>query len=128
MAFVLFVMVGIGTYQGFAVRRNRENNNFGEAYKEAATVHYQAMSLATFFFFIGGTGGLNALLIMEKPILESTHATTGLISMLMLSIQAALSVAMNSVSELRTVHAYFGVATVTMLLAHFAFGVQLAVS
>eukprot|EP01041_Mallomonas_annulata_P012000 gene12000-25145_t len=128
MITVLFVMGSYGVYQGYLIKEGRNAKSFDESYKSAVSSHPNVMALMSTFFFIGSAGGLGSLILLDKPILESSHATTALIVLLMLPFQAFLSFAMNAFTQIRPLHVYFGVATMSALFIHFVTGMQLALS
>jgi hypothetical protein len=68
------------------------------------------------------------MLVMEKPIVESAHSATALLSFLMLAAQATISAGMGAVPALRTVHTYFGMATVAAVVLHMLTGLGLEFS
>ena len=93
MGTVLIVMGGIGTYAGYEIRKGngeRDDYFFTLEGKTVRDSHPLIMSLATFFFLLGGQGGLVLLLDQGKPILESTHALTAVAGLGLLALQALL--------------------------------------
>ncbi|CAN6290743.1 unnamed protein product [Urochloa humidicola] len=81
-----------------------------------------------FFFALGATGGVTALLTSDKPIFESPHAVTGVIGLALLTIQAILPKLFEGNPGLRTTHGLLGSGIMTLFLIHAAFGLQLGLS
>ena len=74
MGTVLIVMGGIGTYAGYEIRKGngaRDDYFFTLDGKTVRDSHPLIMGLASFFFLLGGQGGLVLLLDQGKPILDS---------------------------------------------------------
>jgi hypothetical protein len=131
MASVLLSMGVIGAYMGWQIRLgNGEEVNalsLGETLRQA---HPKIMGGAFFFFFLGGQGGLVLLDTQGQDILESPHAITALLSVVLLTIQAILPkfFATENGKVARDVHAYLGSATMVTLFAHLVTGVNLGLS
>uniref|UniRef100_A0A7N2L3Q5 Uncharacterized protein n=1 Tax=Quercus lobata TaxID=97700 RepID=A0A7N2L3Q5_QUELO len=56
----------------------------------AKDLHPKLLAGMFFFFALGATGGITALLTSDKPIFESPHAVTGLTGLALLTLQATL--------------------------------------
>jgi hypothetical protein len=131
MASVLLSMGVIGAYMGWQIRLgNGEEVNsltLGETIRQA---HPKIIGGAFFFFLLGGQGGLVLLDTQGQDILQSPHAVTALLSVVLLTIQAILPklFATENGQVARDVHAYLGSATMVALFAHLATGVNLGLS
>ncbi|XP_010530479.1 PREDICTED: uncharacterized protein LOC104807064 isoform X2 [Tarenaya hassleriana] len=86
MAVVLFAMGGYGTYLGFRIRYSDDI----EEKAKAKDLHPKLLGGMFFFFSLGATGGITALLTSDKPIFESPHAVTGFVGLGLLTIQTIL--------------------------------------
>ncbi|RZB72504.1 uncharacterized protein LOC114381049 [Glycine soja] len=124
MAVVLFAMGGYGTYLGFRIRYS---DNLEEKAK-AKDLHPKLLAGMFFFFALGATGGVTALLTSDKPIFESPHAVTGVIGLALLTIQTILPTLFEGNPGLRNVHGILGSGIMTLFLVHFALGLQLGFS
>eukprot|EP00565_Helicotheca_tamesis_P002088 CAMPEP_0185733160 /NCGR_PEP_ID=MMETSP1171-20130828/18570_1 /TAXON_ID=374046 /ORGANISM="Helicotheca tamensis, Strain CCMP826" /LENGTH=241 /DNA_ID=CAMNT_0028402801 /DNA_START=51 /DNA_END=776 /DNA_ORIENTATION=- len=131
MASVLLSMGVIGAYMGWQIRLGNGEDvtslTLGETIREA---HPKIIGGAFFFFLLGGQGGLVLLDFQGKTILESPHAMTALLSVVLLATQALLPklFASKNGQTARDVHAYLGSATMVALFAHLATGVNLGLS
>lgn len=129
MATVLFAMGGIGTYLGWQIRMgNGEDSYWFTLNKTAREMHPVVMGLATFFFLLGGQGGLVLLATQGKDILHSDHALTAFIGLGLLFIQALLPRLFDKTDAARTAHAFLGTATMGVLLLHAYNGLNLGMS
>lgn len=124
MAVVLFAMGGYGTYLGFRIRYSDDL----EEKAKAKDLHPKLLGGMFFFFALGATGGITALLTSDKPIFESPHAVTGVIGLALLTIQTLLPTLFEENPGLRNVHGILGSGIMTLFLVHFALGLQLAFS
>jgi len=131
MGSVLLSMGVIGAYMGWQIRLGNGGDvtalTLGETIREA---HPKIIGGAFFFFLLGGQGGLVLLDTQGQSILESPHAMTALLSVVLLSCQALLPTlfASEKGALARDVHAYLGSATMVALFAHLVTGVKLGLS
>ena len=131
MGSVLLSMGVIGAYMGWQIRLGNGEDvtplTLGETIREA---HPKIIGGAFFFFLLGGQGGLVLLDTQGKTILESPHALTAALSVAALATQAVLPklFATENGALARDVHAYLGTATMALLFAHLATGVNLGLS
>ena len=131
MASVLLSMGLIGAYMGWQIRFGNGDEvtplTLGETIREA---HPKIIGGAFFFFLLGGQGGLVLLDTQGKSILESPHAMTAVLSVVLLATQAVLPklFATENGKLARDVHAYLGSATMTVLFAHLVTGLNLGFS
>ncbi|CAL5350933.1 unnamed protein product [Camellia sinensis] len=124
VAVVLFAMGGYGTYLGFRIRFS----NDVEEKANAKDLHPKLLGGMFFFFALGATGGITALLTSDKPIFESPHAVTGLIGLTLLTIQTILPSLFEGNPGLQNVHGILGSGIMTLFLVHAALGLQLGLS
>ena len=121
----------IGAYMGWQIRLGNGEDvtplTLGETIREA---HPKIIGGAFFFFLLGGQGGLVLLDAQDKSILESPHAMTAVLSVVLLTAQALLPklFATENGALARNVHAYLGTATMAVLFAHMATGLNLGLS
>lgn len=131
MGSVLLSMGLIGAYTGWQIRLGNGEEvtplTLGETIREA---HPKIIGGAFFFFLLGGQGGLVLLDTQGKTILESPHALTAALSVAALATQALLPklFATENGALARDAHAYLGTATMALLFAHLATGVNLGLS
>lgn len=124
MAVVLFAMGGYGTYLGFRIRFSDDV----EEKAKAKDLHPKLLGGMFFFFALGATGGVTALLTSDKPIFESPHAVTGFIGLTLLTIQTIIPALFENNPGLRNVHGVLGSGIMTLFLVHAALGLQLGLS
>ncbi|KAL6907435.1 hypothetical protein ACP4OV_002474 [Aristida adscensionis] len=124
MAVVLFAMGGYGTYLGFRIKLSDDP----EEKAKAKDLHPKLLAGMFFFFALGATGGVTALLTSDKPIFESPHAVTGVIGLALLTIQSILPALFEGNPALRTTHGLLGSGIMTLFLIHAALGLQLGLS
>ncbi|KAL5981838.1 hypothetical protein ACLOJK_015904 [Asimina triloba] len=97
MAVVLFAMGGYGSYLGFRIRYSDDI----EEKAKAKDLHPKLLGGMFFFFALGATGGITALLTSDKPIFESPHAVTGFIGLSLLTIQTILPSLFEVIKEIQ---------------------------
>jgi len=124
MAVVLFAMGGYGTYLGFRIKLSDDP----EEKAKAKDLHPKLLGGMFFFFALGATGGVTALLTSGKPIFESPHAVTGIIGLALLTVQSLLPTLFEGNPGLRGAHGLLGSSIMTLFLFHAAFGLQLGLS
>uniref|UniRef100_A0ACD5TUD0 Uncharacterized protein n=1 Tax=Avena sativa TaxID=4498 RepID=A0ACD5TUD0_AVESA len=124
MAVVLFAMGGYGTYLGFRIKMSDDP----EEKAKAKDLHPKLLGGMFFFFALGATGGVTALLTSNKPIFESPHAVTGIIGLALLTVQSLLPTLFEGNPGLRGAHGLLGSSIMTLFLFHAAFGLQLGLS
>ncbi|XP_059462516.1 uncharacterized protein LOC132191494 [Corylus avellana] len=124
MAVVLLAMGGYGTYLGFRIRFSDD----GEEKAMAKDLHPKLLGGMFFFFALGATGGIMALLTSDKPIFESPHAITGIIGLSLLTIQTILPALFENNPGLRNLHGILGSGIMSLFLVHAALGLQLGLS
>lgn len=126
MGTVLCTMGVFGSYLGWAIRNGEGSTvgalTLGQTYSE---LHPKLMGAAVFFFFLGGQGGLVLNQVQGKPILDSTHATTAVLGLFLLAVQALLPLTFGSNANTRTAHAFLGSATMAVLFFHMMQGIAL---
>ena len=112
------------------VRRPKDTNVLTSGRDTSSSANCLVIGGAFFFFLLGGQGGLVLLDAQGKGILESPHAMTAVLSVALLATQALLPklFATENGALARNVHAYLGTATMAVLFAHLATGVNLGLS
>ena len=131
MGSVLLSMGLVGAFMGWQIRLGNGGEvtalTLGDTIREA---HPKIIGGAFFFFLLGGQGGLVLLDFQGKSILESPHAMTAALSVVLLGLQAVLPTLFKGENgqKFRDVHAYLGSATMVALFGHLATGVNLGLS
>ncbi|XP_056172413.1 uncharacterized protein LOC115674172 isoform X2 [Syzygium oleosum] len=95
---------------------------------KAKDLHPKLLGGMFFFFALGATGGVTALLTSDKPIFESPHAVTGFIGLTLLTVQTVLPSLFEGNPGLRNVHGILGSGIMTLFLIHAALGLRLGLS
>lgn len=126
MAIVIFVM---GSFVGLAGWRGRLLTDTATANK--SKIEHRKLAPWMFLFLAAGyTGGVLALVMQDKPLLESPHFWTGSIVLLLLamnSIIAFTNFGGNKIT-LRSVHAYLGSTALCILFLHAVLGLRLGLA
>ena len=129
MGTVLCTMGLIGAWMGWQIRLGNGGAvnalTLGDTIRET---HPKIMAGALFFFFLGGQGGLVLNAVQGNPVLQSSHAATGLEALGLFAVEAALPQFFDKGPQLRAAHAYLGSAIMVLLFGHLATGIQLGTS
>jgi Protein of unknown function (DUF4079) len=127
--FMSIVIVIMGSFVGLAGWRGRLVTDVEQADKSRSD-HRKLAPLMTAFLAAGYTGGLLSLVMQDKPLLESPHFVTGSLVLILLFINAAISLSgfAGNKAILRNTHAYLGSATLGLMLLHAALGLKLGLS
>jgi fucose 4-O-acetylase-like acetyltransferase len=126
MGIVIFVM---GSFVGYTGWRGRLVED-----KEVANTnrsnHRKMAPLMFIFMALGSTGGVLSLVMQHQPIMESPHFWTGLSVLLLLGINAAISLSGFGGNNpgLRNLHAYLGSTALGVMLLHAVLGFNLGMS
>ncbi|QIR39391.1 DUF4079 domain-containing protein [Tolypothrix sp. PCC 7910] len=126
MAIVVFVM---GSFVAIAGWRGRISADKDVAIKSRSD-HRQLAPWLFFFLTAGYTGGVLSLVMQRQPIFESPHFYTGTIVLLLLLVNAVISLngfAGNN-TGLRSLHAYLGTTAILILFVHAVLGFNLGTS
>jgi hypothetical protein len=127
--FMAIVILMMGSFVGLAGWRGRLVTDSTEAQKSFAD-HRKLAPLMTAFLAAGYSGGLLSLVMQDKPLLESPHFLTGSAILILLFINAAISLSgfANNKSILRNTHAYLGSVILCLMFLHAALGLKLGLS
>jgi len=127
--FMSIVIVAMGSFVGLAGWRGRLVTDTEQAAKSFGD-HRKLAPLMTAFLAAGYTGGLLSLVMQDKPLLESPHFVTGSLVLILLFINAAISLSGFSGNKagFRNAHAYLGSATLGLMFLHAALGLKLGLS
>jgi Protein of unknown function (DUF4079) len=128
MSIVMFGMGGYGAYAGWQGRLLRETDK--EAAAKQRADHSKILPAMAGFMAIGATGGILSLVIQKHAILESPHFVTGMVVLLMLFLNGALSFSGFGGENpgLRKAHAYFGSLILVVMVVHAIAGFKLGLS
>ena len=125
MAIVVFVM---GSFVAWAGWRGRLATD-GEVAIQSRASHRQIAPLMFFFIAAGYTGGVLSLVMQDEPIFESPHFWTGSTVIVLLTINALLTLGFGANKALlRKVHAYLGSTALALILVHAFLGLKLGLS
>ncbi|CAG9464611.1 unnamed protein product [Pedinophyceae sp. YPF-701] len=124
MFVVLAAMGGYGSYLGWQIRLSDD----ADVVAKAQDMHPKLLGGAAVFFFLGAFGGMLSLTMQGKPILQSPHFWTGTTGLTLLALQAMLPLFFEDDPNARSAHAYIGSATMALLVAHAAAGLNLGLS
>jgi fucose 4-O-acetylase-like acetyltransferase len=126
MGIVIFVM---GSFVGYTGWRSRLVED-----KEVANTnrsnHRKMAPLMFIFMALGSTGGVLSLVMQHQPIMESPHFWTGLSVLLLLGINATISLSGFGGNNpgLRNLHAYLGSTALGVMLLHAVLGFNLGMN
>lgn len=126
MGIVVFVL---GSFVGWVGWRGRLSQDAQIAAKNRAD-HRKLAPWMFLFIAAGYTGGVLSLVMQHEPILESPHFWTGSIVLILLGLNAAISLLgfAGNKPVLRTVHAYLGSVALCLLVVHAILGLKLGLS
>ena len=126
MGIVILAMGSAVGLTGWRGRMATEATVSGENF----STHRKIAPFMFLFLALGYTGGLLSLVMQREAILESRHFWTGSIVLILLSIQAGLSLSgfWGDRASLRTVHAYLGGTTLCVMFLHAMLGLKLGLS
>ncbi|MEO1429901.1 MAG: DUF4079 domain-containing protein [Cyanobacteria bacterium J06632_19] len=126
MAVVIFVM---GTFVGVTGWRSRITED-KEVAVQSRSGHRKLAPWMFLFIMLGSIGGVLSLVMQDKPILQSSHFWTGSIVLILLGINATISLTKfgGNKSGLRALHAYLGSTALCVMILHGVLGFKLGVS
>ncbi len=126
MAIVIFVM---GTFVGVTGWRSRLAEN-KEVAIESRSGHRKLAPWMFLFMMLGSIGGVLSLVMQDKPILQSSHFWTGSIILMLLAINATISLTKFGGNKpgLRALHAYLGSTALCVMILHAVLGFRLGIS
>ncbi|NET61140.1 MAG: DUF4079 domain-containing protein [Symploca sp. SIO2E6] len=127
MGIVIFVLGSFVAYMGWRSRLTKD----GEVAAKSRASHRQMAPLMFLFISLGYTGGVLSLVMQEQPLLESPHFWTGSLAVILLGINAAITLigfGGDKKELFRTAHAYLGSTIMILLVIHVVFGLQLGFS
>jgi len=123
---LLLLYGAYGVYLGWQIRLGNGGKVFPFSYDQtAAERHPIAMFYVLLFLAFEIPDGLTLLAANEQPLLQSTHASTAVVCLVLMAIVAVIGHASRGSKDARTAHAYLGSATVVALIAHAYFGLYL---
>lgn len=126
MAIVVLVM---GSFVGLVGWRGRLITDKDAANKSRAD-HRRLAPWMFLFLSLGYTGGVLSLVMQHKPIMESPHFWTGSIVLVLLALNAVISITGfgGNKASMRTVYAYLGSTALCILFLHAVLGLKLGLS
>lgn len=99
-----------------------------KALKDAKFWHPILMSMLLVLYIFGIQGGIGSQLLQDKPILESPHSVTALVSVGLLMLQALISQGIDSSPIVRKGHGVLGYITVASIVMHLFTGLMFSFS
>lgn len=126
MGIVIFVM---GTFVGVTGWRTRLTEN-KEVVVQSASGHRKLAPWMFLFMILGSFGGVLSLVMQHQPILESPHFWTGSIILILLAINATISLTKFGGNQpgLRALHTYLGTTALCVMIVHTILGFRLGIS
>lgn len=127
--FMAIVIVIMGSFVGLTGWRGRLIAEKDTAIQSLSD-HRKIAPLMTAFLAAGYTGGLLSLVMQDKPLLESPHFLTGSVVLILLTVNAAISLTgfFGNKQALRNAHAYLGSAILCLLFLHAMLGLKLGLA
>lgn len=121
-----------GLKYGIDIKKFRQKRGVtAKDYKTARDLHPQLMGALLVTAIIGTQSGLFSALALKVPLLESWHSVSAVALTAGLAGQAVTGKMLHSDGRndvLRTAHRIFGIGSMSILFAHLATGLQLALS
>jgi fucose 4-O-acetylase-like acetyltransferase len=123
------VILAMGSAVGIAGWRGRLATDIAEKQKKLSS-HRQIAPWMFLFLALGYTGGILSLVMQRESILESSHFWTGSVVLILLTVQAVLSLSgfWGDRSSLRKIHAYVGSSTLILAIVHMVLGLKLGLA
>lgn len=123
------VILAMGTAVGITGWRGRTTTD-SAAKQESLSSHRQIAPWMFLFLAMGYTGGILSLVMQRESILESPHFWTGSLVLILLTVQAVLSLSgfWGDRASLRKIHAYVGSSTLILAIVHMVLGLKLGLS
>lgn len=123
------VILAMGTAVGITGWRGRLATDTAQK-QENLSGHRKIAPWMFLFLALGYTGGLLSLVMQREPILESPHFWTGSVVLILLTVQAVLSLSgfWGDKVSLRKVHAYLGSSTLILAIVHMVLGFKLGLA
>ena len=127
-AMMAVVLLFMGSFVGLTGWKGRLATDT-EVAVENRSNHRKIAPWMFLFIALGYTGGLLSLVMQHHSILESPHFWTGSVLIALLAFQGVTSLSgFWGKQKLRSVHAYLGSVTLTLMLVHAILGFNLGVS